>query len=315
MRNIETKELAKDHIDSIINYMITYPVGESNTKLICIYSVMIKVFRLGLIGTVAPGLEKFVQNKFLVKSLVDDNLCWDFCGTMFTEPDLKDRHRNTCTKVNAYKRIMRKDPPKNYKGDFLTFTKDYKGFDITNKDELKYYCDYYKCNINLYSFSESKDRYKLDNEYRFNDEYKIMHILLVLLKNNKIHAMLIKNEEFVEKLTGFRFCPKCKDVISRRDKNRNDERDYNKHVEECDGTFKRKCRLDKKQKPYIPHIFKNKAYFRCLQYGVEYEPIRYYMTYDFETMQIIANEEITEKTTLYSKHVQLSVASTIKSRK
>ena len=64
VRNIETKELAKTHIDSIINYMITYPVGESNTKLICIYSVMIKVFRLGLIGTVAPGLEKFVKNKY-----------------------------------------------------------------------------------------------------------------------------------------------------------------------------------------------------------------------------------------------------------
>ena len=51
----------------------------------------------------------FIQNKFLIKSLEDDNLCWDFCGTMFNEPELKLRHRKTRTRVNAYKRIMKKD--------------------------------------------------------------------------------------------------------------------------------------------------------------------------------------------------------------
>ena len=72
--------------------MITYPNEASSTKLICIYSVMIKVFRLGLVGTVAPGLEQFIQNKFLVKSLNVDYLCWDFCATMFNELKLRDYH-------------------------------------------------------------------------------------------------------------------------------------------------------------------------------------------------------------------------------
>ena len=118
IRNNETKVLAKQTIkESIIN-KITFPGGNSSTKLICIYSVMIKVFRLSFIGTVAPGLEMFIQNKFLIKSLEDDNLCWDFCGTVFSEPKLKEYHRKTRTRVNAYKRIMKKDPPGNYKVDF-----------------------------------------------------------------------------------------------------------------------------------------------------------------------------------------------------
>ena len=76
------KELAKQTIKESIIEKITFPGDNSSTKLICIYSVMIKVFRLSFIGTVAPGLEMFIQNKFLIKSLEDDNLCWDFCGTM-----------------------------------------------------------------------------------------------------------------------------------------------------------------------------------------------------------------------------------------
>jgi predicted AAA+ superfamily ATPase len=43
-----------------------------------------------------------------------------------------------------------------------------------------------------------------------------MPILIVPLQNQKLHALLIKDEASVEKLTGYRICPKCNQVVLKK---------------------------------------------------------------------------------------------------
>ena len=138
-----------------------------------------------------------------------------------------------------------------------------------------------------------------------------MHILLVVLRNEKIHALLIKDEATVQKLTGLRICPKCNQVVNKYHKF-NGDRYYNKHVEACTGEFKAKFKPAKKSKTFVPHILKNKQYFEKLANNKQYIPTYYYVTYDFETMMKPVHKE-SGKSLTYAEVIPLSLASHFKS--
>ena len=119
--------------------------------------------------------------------------------------------------------------------------------------------------------------------------------------------MWIKN---VESLTGLLFCPKCKQLICRKDSHYGD-RTFKRHTNKCDGNpvHAKELKLEKLSLPYCPHILKNLQYAYCLANNIEYEPIKYYITYDFETMEQPLNIS-TKKTIINSQLVPISVAST-----
>ena len=138
--------------------------------------------------------------------------------------------------------------------------------------------------------------------------------LLIAFIGKKGHAMLIVPEK-VERLVGIQFCPDCHQPIGKYDGNYHAQRTLDRHRKYCNGEFKQKTlKLDKIEKPYCPHILKNKVYMYCLAHNIEYEPIRYYITFDFETMEDKVETAISDKTIINSFLQPLSVSSTIKSK-
>ena len=303
IRNEETKQLFKDYFITALSEMINnYTLISTRHKLVCIHSLLFKVFRLNKIGAKIPGLDEFLKSKMIKCPTEDDNFCFDYVATMFKHPQMKPKDIYRKGRVYAYKRVFNEEPNVN-SSQYRLWCKEYKGFDFTN--DIKRYCDFYHVNVDFYEkkcneTKTIKGSYALTHQHIENDDYEKMSILLVSLKH-RTHAMLILPHQ-VDKLTGFVFCSKCQQVIARTDKNRNEDRALRRHLRHCTGkpTIKKTCQLDEVAQPYIPHIMKNRTYAYCLAHNIKYEPIRYYITFDFETMEHKVEQSISEKTVINS---------------
>ena len=121
-----------------------------------------------------------------------------------------------------------------------------------------------------------------------------------------------------EALTGIRICPFCKSYCYNPKVDRHLSR-FEEHKIECEkrgGKRIREVKLDNTQKPYAPHIQKQKIYQFLLARGLQqyFQPTRYYITFDFETLEDPVNESITDHTTLDANLVPFMVSSTVKFR-
>ena len=115
-----------------------------------------------------------------------------------------------------------------------------------------------------------------------------------------------------EKLTKILICPKCKSHIVRNDNGHGVKR-MQAHIDKCDGTFKKNYIAEKVSLPYCPHILDNPVYEYCLAYGLQWKPLQYYMTYDFETMEQAVNECVSDSTIINSRLKPVSVSYHVKS--
>jgi hypothetical protein len=85
------------------------------------------------------------------------------------------------------------------------------------------------------------------------------------------------------------------------------------HVKQCDGKLKQKVKLPPIALPYLPHVFNNKEYAEALANGKGYEPIRTYITYDFETVLEPKNKSFGSGSMWISALHPITVAWTVKS--
>ena len=258
-------------------------------------------------GRYAPELEKFVKSRLIQVPTSDDLFCWDHCAVMnqANEQNVKMFSENIYTtgRKNAYRRIFNKEPNTNSK-EYRDFIKSYEGFTIAT--DMEGYCNYYKVNVSLFAYQNEK--YFLQQEFVYNESYKMINILV-----HSFHAMLIKNQNAVERLTEIVFCKECFQPIG-KSKDPHLARKKRNHEKECAGKAGAKKMKKPKEDVYLPHIFKNRAYAYCLAHSIEYQPIRYYITYDFETVEEHKQTPLTQATMINSYLHPLSVASTIKSK-
>ena len=124
---------------------------------------------------------------------------------------------------------------------------NYPGFNIAA--EIEDFCRHFKVNVDIYNYNDV-NRYYLATQYEYDESYDKLNLLLVAC-GNKSHIMWIKN---VESLTGLLFCPKCKQLICRKD-SKNCDKTFKRHVNKCDGNpvHAKELKLDNIPLPHCPH--------------------------------------------------------------
>ena len=301
IRNQESLKQFKLKLKNFVNE-IRQNITQISTKwqLIAIHRLEFRIYRLRNIGKCLAGLEQFLKSKLIRVPTADDYFCWDYCYVMYSQPKMIMRNVYQTGRRNAFKRIFGREPNTNSQ-EYRDFIKSYKGLNLTT--DIDNYCSFYRVNVQLFRYKNCK--YYLEHEYHYSDNYSMMFVLV-----HNFHAMLIKNDDAVQRLTEIIFCNKCHQPICRYNRKRGTDKRIREH----------KCNVVKKMvKPteqvYLPHIFKNPVYSYCLAHNIEYHPIRYYITYDFETVEESCEQSITNATVLNSVLHPLSVASTIKSKK
>ena len=65
---------------------------------------------------------------------------------------------------------------------------------------------------------------------------------------------------------------------------------------------------------YVPHILDCPVYEYCLAHGLKIEPLRSFITFDFESVDEIINERVTNSTTINSHLLPISVSCTFNSK-
>ena len=137
--------------------------------------------------------------------------------------------------------------------------------------------------------------------------YPIINRMKVLMEDNKFHDWMITD---VEGTIGIKVCPDCKNYIynTKLHHNRSRFEQHMKIYKENGGKLIRELSLDTAQIPYAPQPDEK---FLLMHNIIKYfKPTRYYIPYDFETLENTVNEEITERTTIDANLVPFIVSST-----
>ena len=305
----ESLNLVKLYIESILH---SYETASSNNKLCIVGSISFTVSKMRKVtGHIKDLPVEFKKNNLIITDDVDDNLCWyRFLAICLDEKLQNTKEYGIKYRTNAAKRLLLENHGIKYganmsKNNRIKAKEILENFAGVSVDEMKEDAAKYKININIYEYIDGK-YYDLQDQWFLDKSYKTYSALLYS-KDGVLHIMYIKD---TEKLTGLLICPKCKSyVVSKHNANR-----MNSHLKKCSGHFQKQFVPMKEALPYCPHILNNPIYEYCLAYGIEWKPTIYYMTYDFETMEERVNKTV-GKTTLNSRIVPLSVASTVKTSK
>ncbi len=249
--------------------------------------------------------EEIIKSKFIIVDAVEDSLCWYrfVIACIGTKSQKKDTNKRTsaakrlCAIENGYEYTIKMTP------QAKEFLKNYEGTDV---DNMKKSAKRNKMNVNFYEYDEEKKYYDIYEQWHFDDSFETYSALMFTHKGY-VHIMKITKPD---KLTDILICHKCKSFVW-RNSSRNLTR-FENHVKHCDGKFKKEVILDREPTPYCPHILNNPIYEYCLAHNLQWKPTRFYATYDFETMEQIINENITNTTFLNSQLIPISVASSIK---
>ncbi|KAI5529585.1 hypothetical protein TVAGG3_0325310 [Trichomonas vaginalis G3] len=197
----------------------------------------------------------------------------------------------------------------------------YEGFDISSESErlarmLNVNIDFYYCDPQPEDVDINKVDFPLVESIMIDPEFETVNILLTQSPCGKLHADRITD---VEALTGYRVCPYCKEEVYsiRDDPERKNQRRFLKHCEKCkenNGRLIQDVQLQKTQQPYAPHITKQKIYQWLLAHNLQkyYKPTRYYITFDFETLETKEELQLSECATLNAYLKPFMVSSTVK---
>ncbi|KAI5485634.1 hypothetical protein TVAGG3_0928210, partial [Trichomonas vaginalis G3] len=197
----------------------------------------------------------------------------------------------------------------------------YEGFDISSESErlarmLNVNIDFYYCDPQPEDVDINKVDFPLVESIMIDPEFETVNILLTQSPCGKLHADRITD---VEALTGYRVCPFCKEEVYsiRDDPERKNQKRFLKHCEKCkenNGRLIQDVQLQKTQQPYAPHITKQKIYQWLLAHNLQeyYQPTRYYITFDFETLETKEELQLSECATLNAYLKPFMVSSTVK---
>ncbi|KAI5543715.1 DNA/RNA polymerase superfamily, partial [Trichomonas vaginalis G3] len=176
--------------------------------------------------------------------------------------------------------------------------------------------DFYYCDPQPEDVDINKVDFPLVESIMIDPEFETVNILLTQSPCGKLHADRITD---VEALTGYRVCPYCKEEVYsiRDDPERKNQRRFLKHCEKCkenNGRLIQDVQLQKTQQPYAPHITKQKIYQWLLAHNLQkyYKPTRYYITFDFETLETKEELQLSECATLNAYLKPFMVSSMVK---
>ncbi|KAI5502408.1 hypothetical protein TVAGG3_0886340 [Trichomonas vaginalis G3] len=197
----------------------------------------------------------------------------------------------------------------------------YEGFDISSESErlarmLNVNIDFIYCDPQPEDVDINKVDFPLVESIMIDPEFETVNILLTQSPCGKLHADRITD---VEALTGYKVCSFCKEEVYsiRDDPERKNQRRFLKHCEKCkenNGRLIQDVQLQNTQQPYAPHITKQKIYQWLLAHNLQeyYKPTRYYITFDFETLETKEELLLSECATLNAYLKPFMVSSTVK---
>ncbi|KAA6372173.1 MAG: hypothetical protein EZS28_032300, partial [Streblomastix strix] len=301
-------------------------------KFIAIFSMVVVVYRYPLTDKAIPELQKYIKRRevHFIDSQYPNN-CVIEALSFLSLPETARARRQIASdfdksKEKRYKSSDRvadgvklmiqyyKIPIQSDQGDTITAYDQFYQDQIIEPSEVDENENIDDATLMPTSFAQSDE-----NKSQLQD----FNILLLQLKNNS-HVLLVSDPEA---LTGYRNCPFCKQhSVPVKNKNRYALRDFERHVTKCQQNKGKQVILLKSLSPFAPHIFGNKTYQYLIAYERldEFQPTRYFITYDFETVPRIINQGYGSKSVVNGIDVHnsqqhtvlepLSVASTIKSK-
>ncbi len=196
--------------------------------------------------------------------------------------------------------------------------RNYPGLNIvTEFDKL---CQF--LNVKGYIYAPSKvnkadDRHRLTLNEKYNTTATdgVLHVINIPMDDGTFHMVAIKDLKILN--NDFLVCPHCKRKVLDKSKGRyhyNANR-FHKHVKKCKengGKLVKEVNLCSVQRPYAPHIQKQRIYEFLLAHGIEhlFRPTKSYITYDFETVEN-AVDISTAKTLTNAELLPFMVSSTV----
>jgi ssDNA-binding Zn-finger/Zn-ribbon topoisomerase 1 len=279
-------------------------------KFIAITGCLFRAYKLSKTAGKVIGINSFIKNKHIISYNNDNGLCFWFIIGLELFPETKNV-TGKGTSMNSKTALARKAYEKVFG---LKCPKDYQGANISADAPLA--AKIMKKNINFYSYDDTTDKYHQESQVIFDTNCKEFLDILLVTGNNKnggllTHAMKILD---VEAVTGIHICPKCKSFCMSAKKYTHKKFMFDKHVKECDGKFKSMVKLNPISLPYVPHIQNNNYYAFLIANGREneFQPIRNYITYDFETASMIIEKSFGDASTLDSTLHPISVAHSVR---
>ena len=263
-----------DGINTAINNFVQ---TNSKSKLCAIYGLELSVYPLGSIGEFIPEISfKFGS---MIKKLkiynCGDNLCF-FAAYVYYLIDIGILHlKNPSPLNNQFRSCLKKVFNDFYVSVFPDgSTEDFNNYKGINDNDIIKFCDKYDLKIVVYNFNEN---------VKYNRTYGkgkcIYSVVEEVLKNGSSHFMYCPD---INKLSELVFCPKC---FIRSYKNNDDGRKKMKqHILKCNGEIKPKLKVMDFEKPYCEVFYNNDLFRYSFIHKFTYTPIKYYITYDFETL-------------------------------
>jgi hypothetical protein len=249
------------------------------------------------VGSANEWVKKHCVNRLIRYVDCLSNLCFWICVALMemNENPLQKPIRGDSITAKA-KEIM----INYYKTKNETISRNYKGVFL---DELTDISKELQIMIFVY---ESKDDSQTLPQYRISNDLSVIDIK----HRKKLHILYIESPDrsdahflFVihpEKLTNSKVCPKChRQWFDSNDKN--SDRKLKSHLKSCNGMNKKSTKtikLEKSMIPFAPHINQNHKQ----NFTVDF------ITFDFETTEVLINEHFGKKSELISQLIPVSVA-------
>jgi hypothetical protein len=264
---------------------------DSLTRFISIFTVLFDIFRLKPFGAKIIGIEQFVKNKYINAYNEYNNLCFFAALAYHNNPNLYKQR--TVMATSAAKKLFKQYYKREYFDNYIG----------TNDSELPHIAKFFKINIAMFGYDAEKKRYYLNREIYDKTITDRLNILMVLV-GNKAHIMNVVD---VEGLTGCYVCDLCHAFFK---KDKHGDKTIKEHMDlHSKGLIhKNQMKFDNRPRAYIPHISGNKRYEYCLAHNIPYSPIRYFMTYDFETVEETMNVQKGDKTIINAHLHPITIA-------
>lgn len=314
IKSYEDLSQVKQFINATLSH---YQTSTSSKLLSIVASVCFRISKLIKISGKINGLpEEFIKSHAIIVDNEDDGLCFYRFLACCLDSNLTNAKsfnlKNRTSKAKALllekygikftSNMTQKDKQRTYK-----ILSSFKGI---NQYEMKEEVINRKLNVNIFDYDEDKKRYDIIDTWIGDKTSKTYHNALIYSNKNTIHIMFIKPDK-LQILTDFMFCPKCR-LYTTRGKNKVHK--MNKHIKHCDGVFKKELFISDAPLPYCPHIINNGVYQYCLAHNLEWKPFKEFITYDFETIESVIDNNITNSTVLNSVLNPISVASSVKTK-
>ena len=300
----DIKTFVNNNIHNGINTSINnFIQTNSKSKLCVIYGLVLSVYPLGSIGEFIPEISlKFGS---MIKKLriynCGDNLCF-FAAYVYYLIDIGMLKVKNPSPLNyQFRSYLKKVFNDFYYG--LDFN-NYKGI---NEEDILKFCDKYDLKIVVYNFNENV---KYNRTYgEGHNVYSVVEEILTSttsgITSGSSHFMYCPD---INKLSELVFCPKC--FIRSYKNNDNGRYKLKQHILKCNGEIKPKLKVLDYEKPYCEVFYNNDLFRYSFIHKFNYTPIKYYITYDFETLSDkIENQKLsTEQMIITSSAEPFSVA-------